>query len=93
MARAEKMGPYPSEIANTIGSVNLMGVDLSGANLREADLGGAELSSANMSGADLAGANLSHANLRGARGISEQQLEEQCKVLVGATMPDGTKHE
>ncbi len=93
MARAEQMGLYPADIANTAGSVNLMRVDLSGANLRGADLGGAELFNANLNGADLTGANLSGATLIGARGINQQQLEEQCKALTGTTMPDGTKHD
>ena len=70
-----------------------MRVDLSGANLRGADLGGANLSYAILSGADLSGANLYEANLRGARGISAQELEEQCKILIGATMPNGQKYD
>jgi uncharacterized protein YjbI with pentapeptide repeats len=70
-----------------------MRVDLGGATLREADLAGADLFNANLSGADLSGANLSWANLLGVRGISGEQLEEQCKVLIGATMPNGQKYE
>ena len=70
-----------------------MRVDLSGANLRGADLGGANLSYVILSGADLCGASLYEANLRGARGISAQELEEQCKILIGATMPNGQWYE
>jgi uncharacterized protein YjbI with pentapeptide repeats len=82
-----------SEIAQPTGSVNLMKVDLSDGNLRGADLGGAILMFAVLSGADLSGANLSYAHLEGARGISEEQLHEQCKILIGATMPNGQKYE
>ena len=93
-ARAEKLGVYPMEIAQPSATINLMDVDLSGANLREADLAGAELLNANLlSGADLSGAILTEANLRYAHGISEQQLDEQCKVLIGATMPNGQLYE
>ena len=92
-ARAEKLGVYLGDIAQPSATVNLTLVDLTGANLRGADLGGAELFKANLSGADLSGANLGEAHLWGARGISEQQLDEQCKVLVGATMPSGQLYE
>jgi uncharacterized protein YjbI with pentapeptide repeats len=51
------------------------------------------LSFADLSGADLSGANLSYAHVRGARGISAQQLHEQCKILIGATVPNGQKYE
>ena len=70
-----------------------MAVDLKGANLRDTDFGGADLWKANLSGADLSGANLSYAHLRDAHGISEEQLDEQCKLLVGATMPNGQTYE
>jgi uncharacterized protein YjbI with pentapeptide repeats len=92
-ARAERLGVSPHEIAQISGPVNLMSVDLSRANLRDADLGGADLSFANLSGADLSGTNLHEAFLLGVRGISEQQLDEQCKVLIGATMPNGQYYE
>src|SRR5215207_7822794 len=93
MLPQRSVGVYPAEIAHPTASVNLMLVDLSGANLRGTDLGGADLSYAILSGADLSGANLNEADLMGARGISEQQLEEQCSVLIGATMPNGQKYE
>jgi uncharacterized protein YjbI with pentapeptide repeats len=51
------------------------------------------LSFAELSGADLSGANLSYAHVRGARGISAQQLHEQCKILIGATVLNGQIYE
>jgi uncharacterized protein YjbI with pentapeptide repeats len=92
-ARAEQLGVDLSEIAQPTNTVNLVSVDLSGANLRGADLGGAILMFADLSGADLSGANLSYAHLEGARGISEQQLDEQCRLLEGATMPNRKRYE
>jgi len=41
----------------------------------------------------LSGANLSYSHLEGARGISEEQLHEQCKLLEGATLPNRQKYE
>jgi uncharacterized protein YjbI with pentapeptide repeats len=92
-ARAERLGVGLNEIARPRAPVHLAMVDLSSANLRGADLGGANLTSADLSGADLRGANLSYAHLDFARGISAQQLHEQCKVLVGATMPNRQEYE
>ena len=92
-ARAEQLGVGLSEIAQPTDTVNLVNVDLSSANLRGADLGGAILMFADLSGADLSGANLSYAHLEGARGISEEQLDKQCKLLIGATMPNRQKYE
>jgi uncharacterized protein YjbI with pentapeptide repeats len=92
-ARAEQLGVDPFEIGRPVGPVNLMRVDLAGANSRDADLGGATLTGADLNGADLRGANLSYARLDFARGISEEQLHEQCKLLVGATMPNGQMYE
>jgi len=37
-------------------------------------------------------ANLGGANLIDARGVTEEQLEEQAQTLEGATMPDGSEH-
>jgi hypothetical protein len=75
-------------------------LDLRGANLSNADLGlaylrGAHLSKANLSrvslgGADLRGANLEGANLKDAT-VTDEQLE-QAMSLIGATMPNGSKH-
>ena len=77
------------EVSQPTATADLMKVNLSGADLRGADLGGANLGvSADLSGADLRGANLSHAFLFGVRGISAEQLREQCKVLDGATLPN-----
>jgi flagellar basal body-associated protein FliL len=92
-AKAEMLGVFPWEITQPSATINLMDVDLSSANLRGADLAGAELLNADLSGADLSGANLTEAHLRYAHGISEQQLDEQCKILVGATMPNGQLYE
>jgi uncharacterized protein YjbI with pentapeptide repeats len=92
-AKAEQLGVDIYEIAPPHDYVHLAMVNLSGANLRGADLGGANLSGADLSGADLSGANLSYAHLNLARGISAQQLHEQCKVLVGATLPNRQKYE
>jgi uncharacterized protein YjbI with pentapeptide repeats len=79
-----------------LSEADLSGADLSGANLSyvsKANLRGTDLRGANLSRTDLSGANLSYAHLEGARGISEQQLYEQCKFLEGATMPNGQKYE
>jgi uncharacterized protein YjbI with pentapeptide repeats len=70
----------------------LNGANLSGSSLNDANLSGSELVDANLSGANLSGAELSGANLSGATGVSEEQLEEQAKLLEGAIMPDGSKH-
>jgi uncharacterized protein YjbI with pentapeptide repeats len=71
---------------------DLQGSDLEGSDLNNADLSGAILRSADLSGADLSDADLSGANLRDARGITDEQLEEQALTLQGATMPDGSIH-
>jgi hypothetical protein len=85
---------------------DLTGANLSGASLwnarlqsrpdlrlEAANLRGADLSGANLSGADLRGADLSGANLSKAKGVTEQQLEEQAKTLEGAIMIDGSKYD
>jgi hypothetical protein len=46
-----------------------------------------------LSGADLSRADLSEADLGGAKGITNEQLEQQARSLKGATMPDGQKYE
>jgi uncharacterized protein YjbI with pentapeptide repeats len=70
---------------------NLNGADLSYTDLSEANLNGANLSSANLGGADLSGADLSGADLSDAQGLTQGQLDK-AKTLIGATMPDGSKH-
>jgi uncharacterized protein YjbI with pentapeptide repeats len=76
---------------------NLRRTDLSSANLSAA-FGGADLSGADLNGADLSGArlngdNLSNADLTDAKGMSNEELEQQAASLEGATMPDGQKYE
>jgi uncharacterized protein YjbI with pentapeptide repeats len=66
---------------------NLSGADLSGADLSEADLSEADLSSA-----DLSEANLSYADLSHAKGMSNEELEQETSLLGRATMPDGQRH-
>jgi uncharacterized protein YjbI with pentapeptide repeats len=85
--------------ANLYGA-NLSGARLSGANLRGADLSWADLSEADLSEARLIetylrGANLSRAKLRdailaGARGVTNEELEQQAASLEGATMTNGS---
>jgi uncharacterized protein YjbI with pentapeptide repeats len=70
----------------------LIGADLSGAYLFDTNLSDTELSGAKLSGAKLSDANLKGANLKDATGVTEEQLEEQTKLLEGATMPDGSIH-
>jgi uncharacterized protein YjbI with pentapeptide repeats len=72
----------------------LFHADLSGANLSGADLSGANLSEVNLSGADLGGTNLlSGTNLSDAKGITNEELQQQAASLEGATMPTGQKYE
>jgi uncharacterized protein YjbI with pentapeptide repeats len=86
----------------------LSGADLSGTNLSEANLRFADLIDANLNGANLSDANLSEADLPGAKlrgaylfnadlndakGVTEEQLENQTDFLEGATMPDGSMHD
>jgi uncharacterized protein YjbI with pentapeptide repeats len=87
-----------------LSSTDLSGAHLSGANLSEAvlsnaalvntDLSGASLQGAVFFGAFLHGADLSEANMRwahliGARGITNEEVYKQARVLEGATMPYG----
>ena len=75
---------------------------LSGAHLPNADLGDADLSDANLIGANLSdailvkanlsGAVLDNANLSGAKGITNEELEQQAVSLEGANMPNAQKH-
>jgi uncharacterized protein YjbI with pentapeptide repeats len=71
----------------------ISGADLSGAILSGADLSDTDLSEADLSDVILRGANLRSANLHDARGVTEEELEEQAKTLEGATMPDGSTHD
>jgi uncharacterized protein YjbI with pentapeptide repeats len=72
---------------------SLRWADLSDANLSGADLSEADLSRADLSKADLSRADLSGANLRDAKGVTQEQLEEEAITLAGATMPDGSTRE
>jgi uncharacterized protein YjbI with pentapeptide repeats len=67
-------------------------VDLSRANLSEANLSEANLSDADLSDANLSNASLTEAALGRARGVTEEQLEEQTDLLHDAIMPDESKH-
>jgi uncharacterized protein YjbI with pentapeptide repeats len=75
-----------------LSSADLSRVKLSSTDLSYADLSNADLSDANLYYADLSDANLSDANLISAGWVTKEQLEEQAQALVGATMPDGSKH-
>jgi hypothetical protein len=90
--------------ANLKGSVLretiLQGVDLrnavlKGANLRDADLGVSKRTqrATDLTGADLRGADLRGADLSCAKGVTNEQLAAQTKLLQGATMPNGQKYE
>jgi uncharacterized protein YjbI with pentapeptide repeats len=88
-----------------LNEANLSDADLSFANLRDAYLSNAytDLSNANLYGADLRDTNLSDANLNSAnltyaslayaKGITNEELEQQAKSLERATMPNGQKYE
>jgi uncharacterized protein YjbI with pentapeptide repeats len=76
-----------------LSGVEMSGADLSDANLNYADLSGANLSFAHLNDAHLNDADLSGADLRGARGVTNEQLEQQAASLEGATMPNGQKYE
>jgi hypothetical protein len=77
--------------------VDLRDANLSGAFLKDANLGGAFLKDANLSSTDLSGldlseANLSFADLSHAKGMSNEELEQETSSLGRATMPDGQLH-
>jgi uncharacterized protein YjbI with pentapeptide repeats len=81
-----------------LSGADLHGADMPDANLEEADLSNANLSNANLSNAnlysaDLSEADLSGANLSGARGLTNEELDQQAKSLEDATMPNGQKYE
>jgi hypothetical protein len=83
-----------------LSNTGLIEADLSGAILKGANLSGANLKNAvlrkaepegKVAEANLTGADLSEANLYGAT-VTQEQLDA-AHSLVGATMPDGTKHD
>jgi uncharacterized protein YjbI with pentapeptide repeats len=76
----------------------LIDADLDDTHLSEADLDqsklkGAQLRYADLTGAKLRDADLSGANLSGAKGITNEQLDQQAAFLEGAIMPNGQKYE
>jgi len=77
----------------TLSEANLSKADLIDADLNSADLSDANLSDAHLPGAKLRGAYLFNANLRDAKGVTEEQLENQANFLEDATMPDGSIHD
>jgi uncharacterized protein YjbI with pentapeptide repeats len=78
--------------ANLIGA-ELKHADLRGAILHDADLSDAYLIRSNLIDAELWRADLSGADLRDAKGVTEEELEEQAKTLEGATMPDRSTYD
>jgi len=78
--------------------ITLLHATLGDAYLPEADLSRADLRGTNLSGAVLYGSDLSeavleNADLSGAKGITNEELEQQASSLEGATMPNGQKYE
>src|SRR5215217_3551987 len=71
---------------------DLTSADLSGATFTPANLSDANLSGADLSEADLSEADLSEADLSRAKGMSNEELEQETSSLVGTTMPDGQRH-
>jgi hypothetical protein len=72
---------------------DLKNANLEGANLKDANLERANLEGANLESANLEDASLACADLRGARGVTNEELEQQAASLEGVTMPDGQKYE
>ncbi len=70
---------------------NLSGADLQNAVLRNAVLNSTDMTNVDLRGADLRGAYLVNADLTGAL-VTAAQLES-AHTLVGATLPDGRRHE
>jgi hypothetical protein len=103
---SKKSHPPIVDLSNAdLSNVDLSRADLSRADLSDADLSRADLSWADLSEADLSearlietylrGANLSRAKLRdailtGARGVTNEELEQQAASLEGATMTNGS---
>jgi len=71
----------------------LSGADLSFAELYSANLRGTALNNADLSNANLSNADLSYADLSDAKGVSNEELEQQAAFLEGTTMPSGQKYE
>ena len=87
-------GPeQPDLVGADLNNANLNGAKLNGANLNGANLRYANLNDAYLRYAYLNGADLSIADLSDARGITNEELEQQADGLEGATMPDGQKYE
>src|SRR5215218_2830839 len=77
---------------------NLQGANLRGANFQEAILPGANLQEAILRGANLQeaillDAILQEADLTRAKGITNEELDQQARSLDGVTMPNGQKYE
>jgi len=72
---------------------DLSGAYLTGTNLMDANLIDANLGEAFLIGADLSGTVLSGAVLVEAKGITNEELEQQARSLEGATLPNGQKYE
>jgi hypothetical protein len=93
LSRADLSGVVLSEA--DLSDVVLSEADLSRADLSWADLSEADLSEARLIETYLRGANLSRAKLRdailtGARGVTNEELEQQAASLEGATMTNGS---
>ncbi len=73
--------------------IDLGEADLFGANLTEAELNVANLGEASLQDTNLSRADLRDADLRDAYNITTEELEKQTKLLEGASMPDGYRHE
>jgi uncharacterized protein YjbI with pentapeptide repeats len=91
LSEADLSGANLSE-AN-LSDASLYRATLIDAFLGDANLSGARLEEADLSGADLSGADLSEADLSGAKGVTEEELEEEAETLEGTTLPNGQRYE
>jgi hypothetical protein len=95
---SKKSHPPIVDLTNAdLSNVDLSRADLSRADLSLADLSDADLSEARLIETYLRAANLSRAKLReailaGARGVTNEELEQQAASLEGATMINGWEH-
>ena len=89
----EKDNPAVSLSKVGLRNADLSKLVLSGANLSDAELQNADLSGATLQDADLSDANLRAVRLDGARGVTEEELEDQTDKLEGAIMPGGDLYE